>query len=94
MTQIMFDWQNVGRQKIKIDATDEEVCPTQCSEYKSHGHYLECNNKEMQQYCQRKQLDLRQQLLKLRTYPFYSYHYVQLLYHYVQLLYYIRLVVL
>ena len=23
MTQIMFDWQNVGRQKIKIDATDK-----------------------------------------------------------------------
>jgi len=44
--QLIWDWQNVGRQKEKLEQ-GKGTCPLNCTEYETHTHYLACKDTRM-----------------------------------------------
>ena len=68
LAQLMYNWQNVGTQKEKIDSSGNK-CPTNCGEVETPSHYLQCSNKSMSKERQTKQHALLQQLDKIQTHP-------------------------
>ena len=52
IVQLIWDWQNVGRQKERIEQ-DNGQCPLHCNEYDTHAHYLVCKDERMEE-CRKK----------------------------------------
>ena len=68
MIQIMYNWQNVGRQKEKIAEHEDGLCPAGCGEPETHCHYLHCRQEEMVKQQNQCREELEQKLVKLNTY--------------------------
>ena len=49
MAQLMHNWQNVGKQKIKMNHSDG-LCLAGCSVIETHGDYLHCTTPKMEEH--------------------------------------------
>ena len=68
LAQLMYNWQNVGTQKEKIDSSDSR-CPTNCGDIESPCHYLECKNESMRKKRHSQQQAFLHQMDKIHTHP-------------------------
>ena len=70
MTQLMFDWQNDGHQKMLFDASTQAMCPAECGEIEDHNHYLYCKDKRMSELRLQKLRSLRLRLERMESHPY------------------------
>ena len=68
LTQLMYNWQNVGTQKEKIESSDSS-CPTNCGEIETPCHYLECKNESMLKERHIQQQAFLHKMDKTQTHP-------------------------
>ena len=60
----MLNWQNIGRQKAKIDNHHNDLCPTGCIERETHScQFLVCKETQRQH-----QINFRNKFQQLQTY--------------------------
>lgn len=67
MTQLMFNWQNVGRQK-RVFGEGEGKCPAGCGRDENYLHYLYCDAFDLKQFREKQLLILKKNLDKIGTY--------------------------
>lgn len=76
--QLLWDWQNVGRQKEKIN-DEEGICPLNCKEFETHTHYLACKDPRMIEFQKKTRNKVKLYLDKKNTCPMITKYIIRLL---------------